>query len=197
MDQTAWWASATFWRKAAVWVTGASLVALVFLSFDSLQKISAGSERVPAYTAINHRIDYVFNQERRVQQPQVGPEEPLFGRKLDAEQAEALVRKGKLTVQAKNCMDCHTLLGNGAYFAPDLTKAWLDPLWGPAAGREKEMVAFLLDPSDKPHNVMDRRMPNLHLTQDEAQAVTGFLKWMSAIDTNGFPYNFTPTKQEN
>ncbi len=27
-------------------------------------------------------------------------------------------------------MNCHTLLGNGAYYAPDLTKAWLDPAWG-------------------------------------------------------------------
>ena len=33
----------------------------------------------------------------------------------------------ELTMQAKNCMGCHTLLGNGAYYAPDLTKAWLDP----------------------------------------------------------------------
>jgi len=197
MDQTAWWASGSFWRKAAIWVTGVSMVALVFLSLDSLVKIGAGSQRVPAYTVINHRIDYVFNEERRVQQPQIGPEQPLFGRKLDAEQAEALVRQGKLTVQAKNCMDCHTLLGNGAYFAPDLTKAWLDPLWGAANEREQQMVDFMLDPTDKPHNVLGRRMPNLHLTRDEAQAVTGFLKWMSAIDTNGFPYNFTSMKQEN
>jgi nitric oxide reductase subunit C len=197
MDQTAWWASGTFWRKAAVWVTGVSLVALVFLSMDSLVKISAGSKRVPAYTAINHRIDYVLNEQRRVQQPRLGPEQPLFGRKLDAEQAEALVRQGKLTVQAKNCMNCHTLLGNGAYYAPDLTKAWLDPMWGAADEREREMLAFLLDPTEKPHNVLGRLMPNLHLTQDEAKAVTGFLKWMAAIDTNGFPYNFTPIKQEN
>jgi nitric oxide reductase subunit C len=27
-------------------------------------------------------------------------------------------------------MNCHTLLGNGAYYAPDLTKAWLDPILG-------------------------------------------------------------------
>lgn len=197
MDQTAWWASGSFWRKAAIWVTGASMVALVFLSLDSLVKISAGSQRVPAYTVINHRIDYVFNEERRVQQPLIGPEEPLFGQKLDGERAEALIRQGKLTVQAKNCMDCHTLLGNGAYFAPDLTKAWLDPLWGAANEREQQIVDFLLDPTDKPHNVLGRRMPNLRLTKDEAQAVTGFLKWMSAIDTNGFPYNFTAMKQEN
>lgn len=197
MEPVVWWASRSFWRKAAVWVTGASLVALAALSFDSLRKISAGSPRVPAYDVVNQRIDYVFNEERHVQQPRIGPEQPLFGRALSAEQAEALVRHGKLTVQAKNCMDCHTLLGNGAYYAPDLTKAWLDPLWGPADGREQQIVAFLLDPTDKPHNTLNRRMPNLHLTQDEAQAVTAFLKWMAAIDTNGFPYNFTPLKQEN
>jgi nitric oxide reductase subunit C len=180
MDQTIWWASATFWRKAAVWVTGASLVALAFLSLDSLRKISAGGERVPAYTVVNHRIDYVLNEERHVQQPRIGAEQPLFGRKLDAGEAEALVRRGKLTVQAKNCMDCHTLLGNGAYYAPDLTKAWLDPAWGSAKEREKAMLEFLLDPSDSARNTLGRRMPNLQLTEDEAKSVTGFLKWMAA-----------------
>lgn len=40
--------------------------------------------------------------------------------------------KGKQVFQSYNCMDCHTIVGNGAYFAPDLTKinessgpAWL------------------------------------------------------------------------
>lgn len=197
MDQTVWWASGSFWRKAAIWVTGASLLALIFLSMDSVMKISAGSERVPAFTVINQRVDYVLNEQRHVQQPKIGGEQPLFGRKLDAEQAEALVRQGKLTVQAKNCMDCHTLLGNGAYYAPDLTKAWLDPSWGTADDREKAMLDFLLDPVENARNQMGRRMPNLHLTEDEAKSVAGFLKWMAAIDTNGFPYNFTPMKQEN
>ncbi|OGA25452.1 MAG: cytochrome C [Betaproteobacteria bacterium RIFCSPLOWO2_02_FULL_67_19] len=197
MDQPVWWSSGPFWRKTAVWVTGASLVALVFLSIDSLRQISVGSPRVPAYTVINQRIDYVFDEVRRVQQPRIGAQQPLFGQILNAQQAEALVRHGKLTVQAKNCMDCHTLLGNGAYFAPDLTKAWLDPYWETAAVREQQMVEFLLDPTDKLHNALGRRMPNLHLTQDEAKAVTGFLKWMSSIDTNGFPYNFTSIKQES
>ena len=197
MDHPAWWASGSFWRKAAIWVTGVSLVVLVFLTMDSLGKISVGSKRVPAFTAINHRIDYVFNDDRRVQQPRIGPQEPLFGQALTAERAEALVRHGKLTIQSRNCMNCHTLLGNGAYFAPDLTKAWLDPYWGAPDVREKLMVDFLLDPSEKLHNGLARRMPNLHLTQDEAKAVVAFLKWMSAIDTNGFPYNFTTMKQEN
>jgi nitric oxide reductase subunit C len=33
-------------------------------------------------------------------------------------------------------------------------------------------------------------MPNLHITPEEAKGVVAFLKWMSSIDTNGFPYNF-------
>ncbi len=195
MEQ-AWWASESFWRKAAIYVSGASLLALIFLSVDSLQKISVGSKRVPSFSVINQRIDYVMDDQRRVQLPRVGGSEPLFGRQWSETDAEALVRHGKLTVQAKNCMDCHTHLGNGAYYAPDLTKAWLDPYWGTPQAREQLMVAFLLDPSDKVHNGLGRRMPKLQLSEEEARSVVAFLKWMSSINTNGFPYNFTSMKQE-
>ncbi len=195
MDQ-AWWASESFWRKTAIYVSGVSLLVLLFLSFDSLRKISAGSERVPAYSVINQRIDYVFDDERHVQVPRITGSQPLFGRQLNEADAEALVGHGKMTLQAKNCMDCHTLLGNGAYYAPDLTKSWLDPYWGSTEAREQLMVAFLLDPTDKLHNGLGRRMPNLHLTSEEARSVVAFLKWMSSINTNGFPYNFTAMKQE-
>jgi nitric oxide reductase subunit C len=106
-----------------------------------------------------------------------------------------MVTEGKLNVQSKNCMDCHTLLGNGAYYAPDLTKSWLDPYWGDKATREQNMVDFLMDPTDKLHNAGGRRMPNLHITEEEAKATVAFLKWMSAIDTNGFPNNFKEMDQ--
>lgn len=38
---------------------------------------------------------------------------------------------GKRVFQAYNCMDCHTMVGNGAYFAPDLTKEYesAGPAW--------------------------------------------------------------------
>ncbi len=192
-----WWASESFWKKMAIWITAASAVVLIFLTFDTVAKITAGSKRVPAYSVINHRIDYVFDEKRNHQVPVIGPEEPLFGRKLSEEEAAALVSKGKLTVQAKNCMNCHTLLGNGAYYAPDLTKAWLDPAWGSKEVREQLMVDFLIDPSDKLHNVLGRRMPKLGITEEEAHAVVAFLKWMSAIDTNGFPANFKPIEQSD
>ncbi|TAL75239.1 MAG: c-type cytochrome [Rhodanobacter sp.] len=54
---------------------------------------------------------------------QVTPDQVSFG----ANQATA----GKRVFQAYNCMDCHTLVGNGAYLAPDLTKEYQDagPAW--------------------------------------------------------------------
>lgn len=38
---------------------------------------------------------------------------------------------GKRVFQAYNCMGCHTIVGNGAYFAPDLTKLYaaVGPAW--------------------------------------------------------------------
>jgi nitric oxide reductase subunit C len=195
-EEAYWWSSTSFWRKTAVWVTAASFVILIFLTFDTLSQISVGTKRVPDFTAINRHIDYRFDDRRNVQVPVIGAEEPLFGRLLSAEEAEATVTKGKLTVQAKNCMDCHTLLGNGAYYAPDLTKAWLDPMWGPPEGRAQRIADFLKDPTKFAYNSLQRKMPNLGITDEEAKAVVAFLKWMSTIDTNGFPYNFPEKKQE-
>ncbi len=197
MAANQWWASESFWRKTAIWVTGGSLIVLILLTFDTLPQITAGSKRVPAYAAINYRVEYKFDEQRHVQVPSLGVKEPLFGKELSEQEAEALVRHGKLTIQSRNCINCHTLLGNGAYYAPDLTKAWLDPYWGDKAMREQAMVDFIKDPSDKLHNSIGRRMPKLGVTDDEARAVVAFLKWMSTIDTNGFPYNFKPMSQEN
>ena len=188
------WQSEDFWRKVAVWVTAGSAVLLILLTFDSLSKTAVGSQRVPAFTVINQRIDYRFDSDRNMSVPVIGAEAPLFGKVLTAAEAEALVSHGKKTVQAKNCMDCHTLLGNGAYYAPDLTKAWLDPQWADmvdltgSGSREEAMVKFLQHPDQ--YATHARMMPPLGITPKEAKAVVAFLKWMSAIDTNGFPAGF-------
>ena len=197
MNDKIWWSSEIFWKKTAIWITGISSIALILLTMDTLPKISAGSKRVPSYSVINNRIDYKFDAARNFQVPVIGPKEPLFGKELTESEAAELVSHGKLTVQAKNCMNCHTLLGNGAYYAPDLTKAWLDPYWGSKEVREQLMIEFIQNPSDKTHNSLGRRMPMLGITSEEAKAIVAFLKWMSAIDTNGFPYNFKPIQQES
>lgn len=191
------WAEEDFWRKVAIWVTAGMFVILILLTFDSVAVITAGSERVPAYSVINNRIYYRMNRERGFQEPVIGDEAPLFGERLSEEDAAALVNLGKLTVQAKNCMNCHTLLGNGAYFAPDLTKSWLDPAWGNEASRETMMISFLIDPETNARTYgTGRKMPDLDITEEEARGVVAFLKWMSSIDTTGFPAHFPTIAQE-
>ena len=55
---------------------------------------------------------------------------PAFSGKVHSpDDAYALINKGKMTLQSRNCMECHQILGNGAYYAPDLTRAWIDPWW--------------------------------------------------------------------
>lgn len=191
MQETPHWASQTFWRKVAIWVTAGSFVVLILLTFDTLSKTQAGGSRVPAYTVINQFIDYQPDPSHQRFKPVIGGEELLFGKKFSEQEAEDLVTLGKKTTQAKNCMNCHTLLGNGAYYAPDLTKAWLDPGWIDKANRETQMLEFLKNPPAHARTFgSGRKMPNLGITDEEAKGVVAFLKWMSAIDTNGFPHNF-------
>jgi nitric oxide reductase subunit C len=157
-------------------------------------------KRVPAASVINYKIDYKYSKKRGLEVPVIGGKELFFGKEWSPEEAEGLLRLGKLTEQAKNCMDCHTLLGNGAYYAPDLTKAWLDPAWqkgGPMQAMtgkntvEEAMAEFLQHPSQYPTHA--RMMPNLGITAEEAKGLVAFLKHMSSIDTNGFPRNFSKT----
>lgn len=192
------WASEPFWKKVAIWVTAGSFLLLIVLTLDTMSQVSAGSQRVPAYSVINQQVDYRFDKQTNRYQPVIGGEAPLFGKKLTEAEAEQLVSLGKKTTQAKNCMNCHTLLGNGAYYAPDLTKAWLDPGWIDEANREQMLLAFLKDPPNNARTYgSGRRMPNLGITDDEAKGVVAFLKWMSAIDTNGFPHNFKTLTAED
>jgi nitric oxide reductase subunit C len=197
MSQDLWWSSPSLWRKTAIWVTAVSLITLIFLTFDTMSYITAGGKQVPAYSVINKRVDYEFNAEKNRYEPVIGADDPLFGKMLSEAEAEALITTGKLNIQAKNCMQCHTLLGNGAYYAPDLTKAWLDPMWGDHASREQMMIEFLMNPSKSPNNALGRRMPNLGITEEEARATVAYLKWMSAINTLGFPHNFRSMNQQS
>jgi len=200
------WTSIRFWRRSAAWVTGTAVVLLIWLTFDTMGQIEMGSDadlqsgirqRIPAPTVINYHVDYQMDEKRGHEVPVIGAIEPFFGKQWGAEEAAELLHHGKLTEQAKNCMNCHTLLGNGAYYAPDLTKAWLDPRWndGTMTGitgkntKEEAMAEFLMHPSQYPTHA--RMMPNLNITEDEAVALVAFLKHMSAIDTNGFPRNFS------
>jgi len=201
------WSDNRFWRRSAAWVTGFASILLIWLTFDTSAQIAMGNDqdlqnkvtkRVPGPTVINYKITYEMSAKRGHEVPVIGEKEKFFGRDdYSEEEAGALLHLGKLGSQAKNCMDCHTLLGNGAYYAPDLTKAWIDPAWGPNGAmqaltgkntKEEAMAEFLMHPDQYPTHA--RMMPDLGITEKEAKGLVAFLKHMSSIDTNGFPRNF-------
>ncbi|RUM74401.1 MAG: cytochrome c [Sulfurovum sp.] len=206
------WTSIPFWRRSAAWVTGVASVLLIWLTFDSISQINMGTEsdlkngidkRVPAATVINYKIGYTMDAKRGHEVPTIGEKQLFFGKEWNEEDAKNLLHLGKLTSQSKNCMNCHTLLGNGAYYAPDLTKAWLDPAWkdgGPMQGMtgknsvEEAISEFLQHPSQYPTHA--RMMPDLKITKEESMGLVAFLKHMSSIDTNGFPRNFSKTDEQ-
>ena len=206
MAKVSVWSDNRFWTRSAAWITGFASVLLIWLTFDTSAQISMGNDadlqngvtkRVPGPTVINYKITYEMSATRG-EVPVIGEKEKFFGRDdYSEEEAGALLHLGKLGSQTKNCMNCHTLLGNGAYYAPDLTKAWLDPAWGPEGSmqamtgketKEEAMAEFLQHPSTYPTHA--RMMPNLGITAKEAKGLVAFLKHMSSIDTNGFPRNF-------
>jgi nitric oxide reductase subunit C len=84
---------------------------------------------------------------------------------------------GKQVWQSKNCNDCHTILGIGGYYAPELTKTF--PRRGGAW-----LTAFLKDPQKV---LPGTTMPNQNLTDAQAGNLVAFFQWVSQIDTNNWP----------
>lgn len=85
---------------------------------------------------------------------------------------------GKTIWDENNCMGCHTILGEGAYYAPELTKVIerRGPVW---------VKTFLRDPAAMYPG--QRRMVQYDFTDAEIDQVVAFLTWIGEIDTNGFP----------
>lgn len=88
------------------------------------------------------------------------------------------VVRGKDLWEQNNCMGCHTLLGEGAYYAPELTKV--------VDRRGKEwMKVFLKDPNGMYPG--QRRMVQYKFTPQEIDDLIAFFDWVGKIDANGFP----------
>ena len=104
-----------------------------------------------------------------------------FPRLTHADQITPEVIAGKHVWHRKDCINCHTLLGEGAYYAPDLTKI--------AQQRGAPYLrSFLANPSKFYSEERDRRlMPNLKLSPQEIDEVIAFLTWVGKIDNQGWP----------
>lgn len=99
-------------------------------------------------------------------------------RQTHAENITDSVRRGKLIWESNNCMGCHTLFGEGAYYAPELTKV--------VERRGKDwMRVFLKDPQAMFPG--QRKMVQYHFKPDQIEDVIAFFEWCGNVDLNGFP----------
>ncbi len=101
-----------------------------------------------------------------------------FPKRTHEEKLDEHVAAGKWVWQKYNCNDCHTILGIGGYYAPDVTKvmSYRDAEW---------MRRFIKDPPAV--WPAERKMPVLHLRDQEIEDVISFLTWVNGIDTNDWP----------
>lgn len=88
------------------------------------------------------------------------------------------VISGKVIWEKNNCMGCHTIMGEGGYYAPELTKVY--------DRRGPEFIKAVLT-SPIPWQPRGRKMVAYHMSEKEADDVIAFFKWVGEIDLNGFP----------
>ncbi|NNA93467.1 MULTISPECIES: c-type cytochrome [Pseudomonas fluorescens group] len=104
-----------------------------------------------------------------------------FPKLTNAQQITPEVTRGKDVWHEYNCINCHTLFGEGAYYAPDLTKITQQR-------GTPYLTAFLKDPSKFYDEQRHRRlMPNLELNDEEIAALIAFMDWVSKVDNQGWP----------
>lgn len=102
-------------------------------------------------------------------------------------QVPQLTRETTLTPQAirgkhlwdrNNCMGCHTLLGEGAYYAPELTKVY--ERRGPTF-----IKAMIKDPQAMYPGA--RKMVKYGFRDEEIDDLVAFFKWIGEMDLQGWP----------
>jgi nitric oxide reductase subunit C len=94
-----------------------------------------------------------------------------------------VVALGKRIWEENDCIGCHTLLGEGAYFAPELGNVYT------RFGNSKEAIMAFIKSRPEQGIPGRRSMPQFHFTDEELNALAEFLKYSSEINTSGWPPN--------
>ena len=93
------------------------------------------------------------------------------------------VAMGKRVWEHNNCVGCHTLLGEGAYFAPELGNVYK------RFGNSTDAIKGFIMSRPKDGIPGRRSMPQFNLSEEELEAVAQFLKYASGINTQNWPPN--------
>ena len=96
-----------------------------------------------------------------------------------ADKLDEHVVAGKRAFERHNCNDCHTILGFGGYYSPDLTRVYT------RVGEET-----IRNRIERPELVLAssyRKMPQQHVPPAEIDAIVAFLRWTSEIENGDWP----------
>ena len=99
-------------------------------------------------------------------------------KKTHEENITAGVIRGKHLWENNNCMGCHTIMGEGGYYAPELTKV---------IERRGEGYVKAVLTSKTSWAPRGRKMVPYAFSVEDANALIEFLKWVGNTDLNGFP----------
>jgi len=102
-----------------------------------------------------------------------------FAALTHADRLDDRVVAGKRSFERHNCNDCHTILGFGGYYAPDLTRAF-NRIGEDGIRRRLEHPEAALAASY-------RKMPQQYLSQDEVANIAAYLGWVGGIDNHDWP----------
>lgn len=100
---------------------------------------------------------------------------------------DAKVIRGKEIWESNNCMGCHTIMGEGGYYAPELTKV-IDR-------RGAAYVKAVLQ-SPIPWGPRGRKMVTYAMNDADAEAMIAYLEWIGKIDLNGFERVVSPLAKD-
>ncbi len=100
--------------------------------------------------------------------------------RANTERITAQVADGKEVWEEHDCIGCHTLLGEGAYYAPELGNVYT------RRGPELIKAWIKTQPTGAPGR---RQMPHFDMTEEELDALVAFLKWTDEIDAADWPPN--------
>jgi len=110
-------------------------------------------------------------------------------KRTHAENLTPQVVNGKHLWESNNCMGCHTILGEGAYYAPELTKV---------IERRGEAYVKVALMNKTPWSPRGRKMVAYGFSESEANDLVAFFTWIGQTDLNGFPAKpkYQPTTQK-
>lgn len=103
-----------------------------------------------------------------------------------ADALDERVVAGKRAFERHNCNDCHTILGFGGYYAPDLTRAF--------ARLGDDGVRRRLEAPEVVFAASYRKMPQQHLAKQEIEDLVAFLGWVSRIENHDWPPQDSPNR---